>query len=72
MADKDDKPAAAQLIKGKCDLCSKPDGYGGHNLQKCKDCGLLGKKNFSIRCDLFVGDWRSGLTSWNIYKLNSA
>ncbi|KAL3801273.1 hypothetical protein HJC23_012673 [Cyclotella cryptica] len=28
-------------IKGKCDLCSKPDGYGGHNLQKCKDCGLL-------------------------------
>ncbi|KAL7518276.1 hypothetical protein ACHAWX_003122 [Stephanocyclus meneghinianus] len=29
------------IIKGKCDLCSKPDGYGGHNLQKCKDCGLL-------------------------------
>lgn len=30
-------------IKGKCDLCAKPDGYGGHNLQQCKKCGLLGK-----------------------------
>ena len=28
-------------IKGKCDLCEKPDAFRGHTLQKCKECGVL-------------------------------
>mmetsp|Transcript_24953 Transcript_24953/g.42750 ORF Transcript_24953/g.42750 Transcript_24953/m.42750 type:complete len:915 (-) Transcript_24953:190-2934(-) len=27
--------------EGKCDICTKPDGERGHNLQKCRDCGVL-------------------------------
>eukprot|EP00581_Thalassiosira_minuscula_P008831 CAMPEP_0183705912 /NCGR_PEP_ID=MMETSP0737-20130205/2877_1 /TAXON_ID=385413 /ORGANISM="Thalassiosira miniscula, Strain CCMP1093" /LENGTH=875 /DNA_ID=CAMNT_0025933179 /DNA_START=62 /DNA_END=2689 /DNA_ORIENTATION=- len=28
-------------IKGKCDICDKQDGFWDHNLQKCKECGVL-------------------------------
>ena len=28
------------IIKGKCDLCSKKDGFRGHNLQECKRCHI--------------------------------
>ena len=27
-------------MKGKCDVCRKKDGFQGHNLQRCRDCGL--------------------------------
>eukprot|EP00584_Thalassiosira_punctigera_P025262 CAMPEP_0172575548 /NCGR_PEP_ID=MMETSP1067-20121228/137268_1 /TAXON_ID=265564 ORGANISM="Thalassiosira punctigera, Strain Tpunct2005C2" /NCGR_SAMPLE_ID=MMETSP1067 /ASSEMBLY_ACC=CAM_ASM_000444 /LENGTH=1044 /DNA_ID=CAMNT_0013368199 /DNA_START=23 /DNA_END=3153 /DNA_ORIENTATION=+ len=33
-----DKPPK---MKGKCDICEKGDGFWGHNLQKCRGCGVL-------------------------------
>ena len=27
-------------IKGKCDICEHSDGFWGHNLQRCRVCGL--------------------------------
>jgi hypothetical protein len=31
----------ATIINGKCDMCGKADGVGGHKLLKCTDCGVL-------------------------------
>jgi len=28
-------------LKGKCDICRKPDGFWGHNLQQCQTCHVL-------------------------------
>jgi len=41
-ADDEMKVAAEMIrIKGKCDVCDKVDGFWGHNMQKCRNCGLL-------------------------------
>jgi len=39
----DEMKVAAEMtrIKGKCDVCEKVDGFWGHNMQKCRNCGLL-------------------------------
>ncbi|KAL7469923.1 hypothetical protein ACHAXS_010170 [Conticribra weissflogii] len=36
-----DNPPARLLLKGKCDVCTKPDEFQGHILLKCKQCGVL-------------------------------
>ena len=43
-------------IKGKCDVCEKVDGFWGHNMQKCRNCGLLvhGKLMCNHLCTSYV------------------
>lgn len=36
-----DSEGKVTRIKGKCDICEKSDGFWGHNMQQCKECGVL-------------------------------
>ena len=46
----DEMKVAAEMtrIKGKCDVCEKVDGFWGHNMQKCRSCGLLVHGKLSV------------------------
>mmetsp|Transcript_19692 Transcript_19692/g.22668 ORF Transcript_19692/g.22668 Transcript_19692/m.22668 type:complete len:597 (+) Transcript_19692:248-2038(+) len=33
-------PSQNTQIKGRCDICTKKDGFRSHNMQKCRTCGV--------------------------------
>ncbi|KAL7531104.1 hypothetical protein ACHAWF_003632 [Thalassiosira exigua] len=37
----EEDPGPGDRIEGRCDICTKPDGERGHNLQRCRECGVL-------------------------------